>query len=87
MSTPSAFQVRAALLEHGYTITAWAKARGYSHITVTKVIARWTEPRPRRIPHGMVTRAILADLTRDLGMTIVEGIAPSAPPTDDQDAA
>lgn len=82
MIRPTAFQVRAALLNRGFTVAAWARLHGYEASTVSRTVARWTQPRPRQVPHGQISRCILADLTRDLDMTIVPGIAPSQPQSD-----
>jgi hypothetical protein len=86
MTEVSPRAVHAALVLRGWSASSWARARGFKADTVRRVIHRWAG-RTDRVPYGTESRQIIADLQADLGLQIVPGIAPSAPPTHDQNAA
>lgn len=67
--------VRAALLRRGQTINSWARGQGYDPETARRVFYRWTDKTSGRgVPTGAITRAILRDLSLDLGIAIPPGI-------------
>lgn len=66
--------IRGRLMMRGESVASWAAARGYQPRTVRQVIRRWAGR--SGVPQGVLTSRILADLTRDLDITIVPGIAP-----------
>jgi hypothetical protein len=81
MPAVSPRDVQAALVLQGLSFASWARARGHKPDTVRRVVIRWAG-RKDRVPYGSFARSILADLTRDLRMTIVPGIAPSPTKSD-----
>lgn len=68
-------RIRADLLRRGQTINSWARAQGYDPETARRVIYRWADKTTGRgVPTGAITRAILRDLSLDLGIAIPPGI-------------
>jgi hypothetical protein len=57
------------------SLSAWAKAHGYTSNMAVVTVLKWSKPRPsgRRAPHGKLTIAIL----NDLQATITEGRRPA----------
>lgn len=62
---------RAALLARGDTIAAWARLKGHDPELARRIIYRWSSCHGR--PRGALTRAILRDLSLDLGISIPPG--------------
>jgi hypothetical protein len=65
-------QVRARLLSRGLTLAAWARQRGHDAELTRRVVYRWAGR--DGLPRGVMTRAILGDLSRDLGIQIPAGV-------------
>lgn len=87
MATVSPRTVQAALVLRGWSYSTWATDRGHKPDTVRRVVRRWAG-RADRTPYGVEARRILADLSRDTGIAIVPGIAPSqATPNPGREAA
>lgn len=63
---------RAKLLQRGDTIASWARRRGHDPQLARRIVYRWAER--RGVPRGPLTRAILRDLSLDLGISIPPGI-------------
>lgn len=61
-------QLRAMLYSHDHTVASWARDRGYEAATVQRVMYRWAGH--DGLPRGRLTRAILRDLSLDLGISI-----------------
>lgn len=74
-------RIRSALAQRGHNLSSWARANHYG-ITMVQNVVRRVVYEPDTPRHGVITLRILADLTRDLGKTIVPGIAPSPPQSD-----
>jgi hypothetical protein len=74
-------ELRSKLLARGHTLASWARANGYQSGTVQRVAWRAINQAESR-RNGILTHRILADLSRDIGMVIVPGIAPSPPQSD-----
>lgn len=64
--------VRARLLRQGDTVASWARRRGHDPELARRLVWRWAGT--RGVPRGQHTRAILRDLSFDLGIQIPLGI-------------
>lgn len=64
--------LRAKLLLKGDTVASWARRRGHDPELARRVAYRWAGR--RGLPRGRLTRAILRDLSLDLGIQIPPGI-------------
>lgn len=58
-------KIREELKERGTSLQAWALRKGYVPRTVNIVVHRWAH-RTDRVPHGGLSRQIMADLHREL---------------------
>jgi hypothetical protein len=82
-------QLRGLLYQRDQSIAEWARSRGYPPGTVQQVVHRWAGT--QGVPRGRLTRSILRDLSKDLGVRIplnidwraaeVEAATPTAPPS------
>ena len=71
MTAPTSFRIRSALLRQGYTLSAWARARGFAPGTVIKTVNRYSGKNSPQRPYGLQTRQILEALQADTGLVIV----------------
>ena len=62
-------KVRAELLRRNYTVSSWARERGYSHVSTQSAIDRWAglHGKPRS---GGKTERILHELEATIGAQI-----------------
>lgn len=56
---------KAKLREKGKSLRSWALAKGYPVRTVAVVVQRWGN-RTDLVPHGGISRQIMAELRREL---------------------
>lgn len=65
--------VKRALYRKGTSLMSWSEANGYAYQTVLNAVDRHAGGHARE-PWGQTTRAILRDLSREIGQEIVPDI-------------
>lgn len=72
-----ALEVKRALYRRGLTMRGWCERHGYSYRTALNAVDRHAGGHARE-PWGQTTRAILRDLSREIGREIIPGILKEA---------
>lgn len=63
-------RVKRALKERGSSLNAWARKKGYTPRSAYSAVDTWAD-RTDREPLGGISRAIMADLRKELGPKVV----------------
>lgn len=64
--------IRIALLQRGLSISAWARSYNYNAQHASKVINRYTQNVPKRMPQSPFVFSVLTALKTDTGINLME---------------